>query len=61
MLRRLLTATRGVGGSDMLEDILPQPVDGVMRFDGLCEQLSDDDFRKKMVMDKYSDLIMPSL
>jgi hypothetical protein len=50
MLRQLSTATRGVGGSDiMLEDILPEPINEVVAFNALCKQLADDEFKKKMV------------
>ncbi|CAB4016070.1 Hypothetical predicted protein, partial [Paramuricea clavata] len=50
MLRQLSTATRGVGGSDiMLEDILPESINEVVAFNALCEQLPDDEFKKKMI------------
>ena len=32
MLRQLLSTTRGVGGRDMLEDMLPDPLDQVVKF-----------------------------
>ena len=46
MLRQLLSTTRGVGGRDML----PDPLDQVDQFNALCEKLSDEDFKKRMVL-----------
>ena len=50
MPRQLLSTTRGVGGRDMLEDMLPDPLDQVDQFNALCEKLSDEDFKKRMVL-----------
>lgn len=49
ILRVLLSATRGVGGNDMLEDILPKPMDSVEELEELSARLADEDIRKKMV------------
>lgn len=50
MLRQLLSVTRGAGGRDMLEDMLPRPLTQVVELNALCENLSDEDFKKKMVV-----------
>lgn len=49
ILRVLLTATRGVGGNDVLEDILPVPIDSVQDLQELSEKLGDEEYMKKMV------------
>ena len=46
MLRQLLSTTRGVCGRDML----PDPLDQVDQFNALCEKLSGEDFKKRMVL-----------
>ena len=50
MLRQLLSVTRGPCGKDMLEDMLPKPLIEVHELNALCENLSNEDFKKKMVV-----------
>ena len=49
ILRMLLSATRGVGGNDILEDLLPNSVDSMADLEALSARLADEDFKKKMV------------
>ena len=49
ILRVLLSATRGVNENEVLEDILPSPLNSVEDLQGLCSGLDDEEFRKKMV------------
>lgn len=49
ILRVLLSATRGVNENEVLEDILPSPLNSVEDLQGLCSRLDDEEFRKKMV------------
>jgi hypothetical protein len=49
MLQVLLGAAKGVGGQDMLEDVLPKPNDMCEEHEEMSAGLSDDDVRKKMV------------
>ena len=50
LLRVLLGATRGVNGNDMLEDVLPKPMDTIPDLEEMCGRLSmEDNFKKKMV------------
>lgn len=49
MLRVLLSATRGVGGTDMLQDVLPKPIDSVEDLEALSVRLEEEAFMKKMV------------
>jgi hypothetical protein len=49
ILRVLLSATRGVNENEMLEDILPSPLDSVQDLQELCSRLDDEEFRKKIV------------
>ena len=50
MLRMILGATKGVGGTDVLDDVLPNPISEVGDLEDLCLRIQDEeDFRKKMV------------
>ena len=49
MLRQLVGATRGIGGEDMLEDVLPNPLSNVDELTSLCERIREEGFKKKMV------------
>lgn len=50
LLRVLLGATRGVNGNDMLEDVLPKPIN----LEEMCGRLSmEENFKKKMVYNSY--------
>ena len=53
----LLNATRGVNENEMLEDILPSPLDSTEDLQELCSRLNDEEFRKKMVRGFYNDKI----
>ena len=57
ILRVLLSATRGVNENEMLEDILPSPLDSTEDLQELCSRLNDEEFRKKMVRGFYNDKI----
>ena len=46
MLRQLLSVTRGASGKDMLEDMPPKPLSEVHELNALCENLSNEDFKK---------------
>lgn len=49
ILRLLLSATRGVNGNDMLEDVLPKPIDNSEEMAALSSRLTEEEFQKKMV------------
>lgn len=49
ILRVLLSATRGVNDKELLDDILPSPLDTVEEMTEFCSRLDDEEFRKKMV------------
>ncbi|XP_028417120.1 uncharacterized protein LOC114541386 isoform X1 [Dendronephthya gigantea] len=49
ILRVVLGATRGVSGNEMLEDIIPNPLDSVEELENLNDRLADEDARKKML------------
>lgn len=49
MLRVLLGTTRGVGGNDILEDILPKPMNDNKDTEDMLSRLEEDNFKKKMV------------
>jgi hypothetical protein len=49
ILRVLLSATRGVNDKELLDDILPSPLDTVEEITEFCSRLDDEEFRKKMV------------
>ena len=49
MLQVLLGAAKGVGGQDMLEDVLPKPNDTCEELEEMSAGLSDNDVRKKTV------------
>ena len=49
MLRMLLGATK-VDGNDILEDVLPQPLDTAEALKELNTRLEDDQYRRKMVI-----------
>ena len=47
ILQVLLGATKGVAGHDMLEDVLPKPIDSPEELEKMSACLSDEDVRKK--------------
>ncbi len=49
ILQVLLGVAKGVGGQDMLEDVLPKPIDTWQELEEMSAGLSDNDVRKKTV------------
>ena len=49
IIRMLLGATRGTDGNDMLEDILPKPIDSVEDLEQFSSRLDDEEHLKKVV------------
>ena len=49
ILQVLLNATKGAGGHDMLEDVLPKPIDSPKELEQMSAGLSDEDVRKRTV------------
>ena len=49
LLKMLVSATRGIAGNDMLEDVIPNPVNEVESLEDLSSKLDDEQFKKKMV------------
>ena len=49
ILQVLLSATKGVGGHDMLEDVLPKSIDSPEELEKMSAGLFDEDVRKKTV------------
>jgi hypothetical protein len=54
ILQVLLGATKGVGGQDMLDDVLPKPIDSPEELEEMSAGLSDEDVRKKKVHMSYT-------
>jgi hypothetical protein len=50
ILRVLSSATRGVNDKELLDDILPSPLDTVEEITEFYSRLDDEEFRKKMVV-----------
>ena len=55
ILQVLLGAAKGVGGQDMLEDVLPKPIDSPEELEKMSAGLSDEEIKKKR---RYVGLIL---
>ena len=54
ILQVLLGAAKGVGGQDMLEDVLPKPIDSPEELEKMSAGLSDEEIKKKTVRRSYT-------
>ncbi|CAB3984199.1 Hypothetical predicted protein [Paramuricea clavata] len=61
ILQVLLGATKGVSGQDMLDDVLPKPIDSPEELEEMSAGLSDEDVRKKSYISwlPYVDTAVP--